>query len=75
MTRAKVVPIDAKTYVDAKAIAAIYKRTPQWVNKLARAGKIRWHGVMSGVRNCRLYDPEEVREDLAHEREVPLASA
>ena len=74
MSRAKVVEITAK-YVDAKTIAAVYKRTPQWVNRMARTGKIRWHGALTGNRTCRLYDPREVHEDLSHDREVSHASA
>lgn len=79
MPRGKVVPINRFDHlVDAKAIAAIYDRTPQWVNGLARKGVIRWHGVRSGVKICRRFDPHEVREDLLHgvgKREVSGAGA
>jgi hypothetical protein len=75
MPSAKIFSIDRQDYVNARAIATIYGRTPQWVNKLAREGVIRWHGVRSGARICRLYDPAEVRQDLSHDVEVPHASA
>jgi hypothetical protein len=76
MPRAKVYSIDKQEHlVDAKTIAALYGRTPQWVNRLARLGLIRWHGVRSGARVCRRFDPNEVRHDLSHDREVSHASA
>jgi len=44
--------------------------TPQYVDRLAAAGKIPWHGVRNGAKVYRRYDPQQVIEKLKHDVEA-----
>ena len=56
--------------VDAKAMGGLIGFTAQYVNRLAAAGKITWHGVRNGAKVYRRYDPVEVLHELKHGVEV-----
>ena len=69
-----VVQIGQRNLVDAEAIAALIGFTPQYVNRLAAAGRISWHGVRNGAKVYRRYDPLQVLHELKHGME-PSGSA
>jgi hypothetical protein len=52
--------------VDAEAIGIQTGYTPRYINRLADDGVIPWHGVRSGARAYRRYNPEDVLAALAH---------
>jgi hypothetical protein len=61
-----VVQIGQRNLVDAKALGALIGFTAQYVNRLAAAGKIPWHGVRNGAKVYRRYDPLQVLHELKH---------
>lgn len=65
-----VVQIGHQNLVDAEAIGALIGFTPQYVNRLAAAGKIPWHGVRNGAKVYRRYDPLQVLHELKHDVEA-----
>jgi hypothetical protein len=65
-----VIQIGQRNLVDAEAMGGLIGFTPQYVNRLAAAGKIPWHGVRNGAKVYRRYDPDEVLEELKHGVEV-----
>lgn len=54
------------TLVDAKTMGALIGFTGEYINRLAAADKIPWHGIRNGVKVYRRFNPEEVRAALAH---------
>jgi hypothetical protein len=65
-----VVQIGQKNLTDAQTLGRQFGYTAKYMNQLARAGKIPWHGVRNGVKVYRRFDPEEVLAALAHGVEV-----
>jgi len=65
-SKASTVQISSVSLVDAKAIGAQLGFTGEYINRLAAAGRIPWHGVRNGVKVYRRFDPEEVKVALAH---------
>jgi len=65
-----VVQIGQRNFFDAKAMGALIGFTAQYVNRMAAAGKIPWHGVRNGAKVYRRYDPQEVLDELKHGVEV-----
>lgn len=61
-----VVQIGQQNLVDAKAMGAVIGFTEQYVNRMAAAGKISWHGVRNGAKVYRRYDPLQVLHELKH---------
>jgi hypothetical protein len=61
-----VVEIGQRNLVDAQEIGKQIGFTSKWVNAMAAAGKIPWHGVRNGVKTYRRFDPDEVMAALAH---------
>jgi hypothetical protein len=61
-----VVQIGQRNLIDAKAMGALIGFTAQYVNRLAAAGKITWHGMRNGAKVYRRYDPLEVLDELKH---------
>ena len=61
-----VVQIGQTNLVDADAMGAIAGFTGQYMNRMAAAGKVPWHGVKNGVRVYRRFSPPEVLAALAH---------
>lgn len=61
-----VVQIGQRSLIDAKAMGALIGFTAQYVNRMAAAGKIPWHGVRNGAKVYRRYDPLEVLDELKH---------
>jgi hypothetical protein len=61
-----VIQIGQRNLVDASAMGALIGFTAQYVNRLAAAGKIPWHGVRNGAKVYRRYDPLEVLHVLKH---------
>ena len=61
-----VVQIGQRSLIDAKAMGALIGFTAQYVNRMAAAGKISWHGVRNGAKVYRRYDPLEVLDELKH---------
>ena len=64
------IQIGQRNLVDAKAMGALIGFTAQYVNRMAAAGKIPWHGVRNGAKVYRRYDPLEVLDALKHGVEV-----
>lgn len=64
------IQIGHRNLVDAKAMGTLIGFTPQYVNRMAAAGKIPWHGVRNGAKVYRRYDPREVLDELKHGVEV-----
>jgi len=62
-----VIQVGQRNLVDAKAMGALIGFTAQYVNRLAAAGKIPWHGVRNGAKVYRRYDQLEVMDALKHE--------
>ena len=48
-------------------MGALIGFTAQYVNRLAAAGKIPWHGVRNGAKVYRRYDQAEVLDALRHD--------
>ena len=65
-----VIQIGQRSLVDAKTMGALIGFTAQYVNRMASAGKISWHGVRNGAKVYRRYDPVEVLDELKHGVEV-----
>jgi hypothetical protein len=65
------IDIGQRNLVDAKTLGALIGFTAQYVNRMAAAGKISWHGVRNGAKVYRRYDPLEVLDELKHGVEVP----
>ena len=61
-----VVQIDQRNLVDAEAMGALIGFTAQYVNRMAAAGRISWHGVRNGAKVYRRYDPLQVLDELRH---------
>jgi hypothetical protein len=61
-----VVQVGQTNLVDAGAMGAIAGFTGQYMNRMAAAGKVPWHGVKNGVRVYRRFSPSEVLAALAH---------
>jgi len=61
------IQIARQNLVDAKAMGELIGFTPQYVNRLAAAGRIPWHGVRNGAKVYRRYDELEVLDALRHE--------
>jgi len=61
-----VIQIGQRSLVDAKEMGALIGFTAQYVNRMAAAGKISWHGVRNGAKVYRRYDPLEVLDELKH---------
>ena len=61
-----VVQIGQRNLIDAEAMGALIGFTAQYVNRLAAAGKITWHGMRNGAKVYRRYDPLEVLDELKH---------
>lgn len=61
-----VIQIGQGNLVDAKAMGALIGFTAQYVNRMAAAGRIPWHGVRNGAKVYRRYDPQEVLTELKH---------
>lgn len=70
-----VIQVGQRNLVDAKAMGALIGFTAQYINRLAAAGKIPWHGVRNGAKVYRRYDPLEVLEALKHEVGVSDSAA
>ena len=58
-----VVQIGQRNPIDTMAMGALIGFTAQYVNRLAAAGMITWHG---GAKVYRRYDPLEVLDELQH---------
>lgn len=54
------------TLVDNKVVGRHYGYHCKYIDRLAAAGVIPWHGVRNGVKVYRRYDLAEVRAALAH---------
>ena len=65
-----VIQIGQRSLVDSKTMGALIAFTAQYVNRMASAGKISWHGVRNGAKVYRRYDPVEVLDELKHGVEV-----
>lgn len=65
-----VIQIGQRNLVDASAMGALIGFTAQYINRLAAAGKIPWHGVRNGAKVYRRYDQLEVLDALKHEVQV-----
>jgi hypothetical protein len=63
----KVIQVGQGNLVDAEAMGEKLGFTAQYINRLAAAGKIPWHGVRNGAKVYRRYDQLEVLEALKHE--------
>jgi hypothetical protein len=61
------IPIGQRKLVDAKSIGMLIGFTAQYVNRLAAAGKIPWHGVRNGAKVYRRFDRREVLDALKHD--------
>jgi hypothetical protein len=61
--------------VDAESIGALIGFSAQYVNRLAAAGKIPWHGVRNGAKVYRRYNELEVLDALKHDVGVPESAA
>jgi hypothetical protein len=61
--------------VDAEAVAEYFGFTGKWVNAMARAEKIPWHGVRNGVKVYRRFDLDEVIVALAHSVDANVDNA
>lgn len=59
-----VVQIGTQKLFDATAMGDLIGFTGQYVNRLAAAGKIPWHGVRNGAKVYRRYDLQEVKHDV-----------
>jgi hypothetical protein len=64
------VQIGQQNLIDAKAMGALIGFTAQYVNRMAAAGKISWHGVRNGAKVYRRYNPQEVLDELKHGTKV-----
>ena len=64
------VQIGQRNLIDAKAMGALIGFTAQYVNRMAAAGKISWHGVRNGAKVYRRYNPQEVLDELKHGTKV-----
>lgn len=62
-----VIEVAQGNLVDARSIGALIGFTAQYVNRMAAAGRIPWHGVRNGAKVYRRYDRIEVLEALKHE--------
>lgn len=62
-----VIQLGQRNLLDASAMGGLIGFTAQYVNRLAAAGKIPWHGVRNGAKVYRRYDRMEVLEALKHE--------
>ena len=60
------VQVGQRNLVDARANGALVGFTEQYINRLAAAGKIPWHGVRNGARVYRRFDKLEVLDALKH---------
>ena len=56
-----------RNLVDARAMGESIGFTAQYLNRLAAAGKIPWHGVRNGAKVYRRYDELEVLDALRHD--------
>ena len=65
-----VVQIGQRNLVDAESMGALIGFTAQYVNRMAAAGKISWHGVRNGAKVYRRYNPQEVLDELKHGTKV-----
>jgi hypothetical protein len=70
-----VIEAGQRNLVDAKAMGEQIGFTAQYVNRLAAAGKIPWHGVRNGAKVYRRYDPLKVLDALNHGLEVSDSAA
>src|ERR1035437_9936957 len=61
-----VVQIGQRNLIDAEAMGALLGFTAQYVNRIAAAGKIPWHGVRNGAKVHRRFDALEVLGALKH---------
>lgn len=61
-----VVQIGQRNLIDAEAMGALLGFTAQYVNRIAAAGKIPWHGVRNGAKVYRRFDALEVLGALKH---------
>jgi hypothetical protein len=62
----KTVQIGQQNLVDAEAMGGLIGFTAQYVDRLAAAGKITWHGERNGAKVYRRYNPLEVLHELRH---------
>ena len=60
-----VIQVGGRKLVDAGVMGEQVGFTSKWVNAMANAGKIPWHGVRNGVKVYRRFDPAEVLAALA----------
>lgn len=60
------IQIGRRNLLDAKAMGTLIGFTAQYVNRMAAAGNIPWHGVRNGAKVYRRYDPLEVLDALKH---------
>jgi len=66
--KAAVIPINAReSLVGAVEIAKMFGFTTQYINRMAAAGKIPWHGIRNGSKVYRRFDVEAVKVALGHE--------
>lgn len=62
-----VLQVGQRNLVDARAMGARVGFTAQYINRLAAAGKVPWHGVRNGAKVYRRYDPPKVLDALKHD--------
>jgi hypothetical protein len=63
-----VIPINVREQlVDAKAMGSRLGFTGEYINRMAAAGKIPWHGLRNGAKVYRRFNPAEVMAALAHD--------
>ena len=62
-----VIQVGQRNLVDASAMGGLIEFTAQYINRLAAAGKIPWHGVRNGAKVYRRYDQQEVLDALKHD--------
>jgi hypothetical protein len=70
-----VIQIGQSNLIDAKAMGESIGFTAQYINRLAAAGKIPWHGVRNGAKVYRRYDQLEVLDALKHDVGVSVSAA
>ena len=61
-----VIQAGRRNLVDAEAMGQQAGYSSVYINRLADAGVIPWHGFRNGVKIYRRYNPEEVLAALAH---------